>query len=78
MKNRDLAIKGLNAGYLIEKFNPNLSASLSQGIRGNDNPFVLGFLLGRVKLVRELGKEKLLELNWQDNALEEKLDDLEL
>ncbi|KAA3625747.1 MAG: hypothetical protein DWQ02_21110 [Bacteroidetes bacterium] len=78
MKNKDLAIKGFNAGYLIEKFNPNLSASLSKGIKENDNPYVLGFLLGRIKLVRELEKGKFQELNVKSKTSENKLDELDL
>lgn len=78
MKLRDIAIQGFNAGYLIEKFNPQLSVSLSKGIKETNNPFVLGFLLGRIKLVRELDKEKNKNLGISGNNFENKLDDLEL
>ncbi|MCB9326383.1 MAG: hypothetical protein H6571_21780 [Lewinellaceae bacterium] len=76
MKLRDLAIKGFNAGYMIEKFNPQLSDSLSTGIKESNSPFVLGFLLGRMKLLRE--QEKTTIVKRKDIDLNRRMDDLEL
>lgn len=51
----EATIKGFNAGYLIQKFQPELSGHLAAGLVRKDNPFILGFLLGRREYLLEIG-----------------------
>ena len=38
--------KGFNAGYLLEKLNPELAQKLRNGIADKKNPFLFGMLKG--------------------------------
>jgi len=38
--------KGFNAGYLMEKLNPELARKLRDGITDDENPYLLGFSKG--------------------------------
>lgn len=38
--------KGFNAGYLMEKLNPELAQKLREGITDGENPYLLGFSKG--------------------------------
>lgn len=39
-------LEGYNAGYLIEKYRPELSKQLTAGLNGVDMPYIEGFIAG--------------------------------
>ena len=45
--------KGFNAGYLLEKLNPKLSAKLRAGMVDKENPFFLGLAKGAEQYKQE-------------------------
>ena len=52
--------EGFNAGYLIEKYQPELAKQLAEKSKGLESPFIEGFVAGRAELARERGKSKFL------------------
>jgi hypothetical protein len=57
MKEEQLIQKGFNHGYQLEKSNPKLADSLSQGMKDRTHPYTQGFTAGR----EEYSKERALE-----------------
>lgn len=73
----EATIKGFNAGYLIQKFQPELSRYLAAGLVRKDNPFILGFLLGRREYLLEIGLDVSSEEDAPDRDLGIDEEDLE-
>lgn len=46
-------LEGFNAGYLIEKYRPELSQKLVNGLDGVEVPFIEGFVAGSKEFVQE-------------------------
>lgn len=57
MEDFNLIIKGFNAGYLLEKYDPELSKKIFKGLEGKDIPYVQGYVAG----VKEYTLERTLE-----------------
>jgi hypothetical protein len=55
--------KAFNAGYLIEKYLPQLSKMLVKGFQDKTSPFAQGYIAGSKEMVAERtqGKSKFLE-----------------
>lgn len=54
---KEKIIEGFNAGYLMEKHEPELSKSLREGIPNPKDPYILGFLKGAQQCQKERNKE---------------------
>ena len=50
--------KAFNAGYLIEKYLPQLSKMLTKGFQDKTNPFAEGFIAGSKEMISERGRSK--------------------
>lgn len=63
MNENFLYTKAFNAGYLIEKFLPQLAKLLTSSLSDTDNDFAQGFLAGSSQYIHEKTpvKSKLLE-----------------
>lgn len=55
--------KAFNAGYLIEKYLPQLSKMLVKGFQDKTSPFAEGYIAGSKEMIAERshGKSKFLE-----------------
>ena len=73
MTTTDWVIKGFNAGYIIQKYDPQLSNVLKKGLKHNKNPYAIGFLLGGIQCL----KERDLDLK-QSPDMNQELDGLDL
>ena len=63
MEMNQITQKAFNAGYLIEKYLPQLSQLLVKGFQGSDHPYVQGFVAGSNEMAKErnLSKSRLLD-----------------
>lgn len=50
--------KAFNAGYLIEKYLPQLSKMLVKGFQDKTSPFAEGFIAGSKEMISERGRSK--------------------
>ncbi len=50
--------KGFNAGYQLEKHNPELASTLKKGFTDKEHPYVQGFMAGSQEYSKEVVKEK--------------------
>ena len=55
MNNLELIKKGFNAGYLLQKFDPDLARKLLQDLKDKDIPYAQGYRAG----VKEYERERL-------------------
>jgi len=53
-------VEGFNAGYLVEKYRPELAKQLVKNLEGVDEPFSEGFVAGSKEYSRERSRGKLL------------------
>lgn len=53
MSENSLYIKAFNAGYLIEKYLPQLSTLLKNNLQDSQNTFAQGFIAGAQEMVSE-------------------------
>lgn len=68
MNKVDSVIKGFNAGYLLEKYLPDLSQLLMNSIKEHENPYLLGFQLGRLQLQKEADLDRSIDLTDGDTG----------
>jgi hypothetical protein len=68
MNEHFLYTKAFNAGYLLEKFLPQLAKLLTSNLSDSDNDFAQGFIAGSKQYIQEKApsKSKLLEKLKQD------------
>ena len=72
MKQEDSILKGFNAGYLLQKHEPELAKSLRKVLEGNDKPYVQGFLAGSKEYLTEIEpKQKMKFPGGQESFLED-------
>lgn len=60
MEENFLYIKAFNAGYLIEKYLPQLAKVLTSSLNDSDNEFIQGFLAGTQEYAKERSRGKLI------------------
>ena len=59
MKDIELIKKGFNAGYLLQKHDPELADKLLRGLRNQDIPYAQGYKAG----IKEYRREQLKALH---------------
>lgn len=83
MEASDKLTKGFNAGYLLQKFEPELAKVLLASLEGVEVPYIQGVLAGAKQMVieKELEKSDLLpgidedfDLDISDKDLDQDLD----
>ena len=83
METNDQLTKGFNAGYLLQKFEPELAKALMAGLEGVDVPYFEGVLAGAKQFVieKELEKSDIFpgmdadfDLGMSDKDLDQNLD----
>ena len=57
MNNLELMTKGFNAGFLLEKHNPELSRTILKGFADKNIPFAKGYIAGVKEYTIERTKE---------------------
>lgn len=61
MTDLELIKKGFNAGYLLEKYDPELAKKILNSLQDKDIPYAQGYQAGVKEYARELFKEKMKE-----------------
>ena len=55
MEDIELIKKGFNAGYLLQKHDPELAQKLLEGLKGQDLPYAQGYAAG----IKEYNRERI-------------------
>ena len=58
MNDLELIKKGFNAGYLLQKYDPELARKLLKDLKDKDIPYAQGYKAGVKEYARELIKEQ--------------------
>jgi len=61
MEDNDQLVEGFNAGYVLEKYQPELAQKISQAVQAVEEDFFQGFVAGSEEYVKERNRAKLLE-----------------
>ena len=63
MNDLEMTKKGFNAGYLLEKYDPDLARKLLKDLKDKDIPYAVGYKAG----VKEMARERIME-QYKSNA----------
>ena len=76
--NETLMIKGFNAGYILQKHNPELAKEIRSNLERVNEPYVQGFLAGAKEYEVEMEREKSQLFPGMEEGFDQDFSDLDL